>query len=107
MAEGGEDPLVEADTCMLDEQIAVNFASKEQLMSGNGTGEIASANMSVRESSGYISKPVLNLLTKGTLPSESWSRLDFKMNTLLDPGMIIDDSVKLKKIKSLITHVWY
>ena len=46
-------------------KIAVNFASKDQLMSVPGIGEkIASAILSVRESSGNITKPVLNLLTK-------------------------------------------
>ena len=42
MASGGEDPLVDADETdkgMLDEKIAVNFASKDQLMSVPGIGE--------------------------------------------------------------------
>ena len=42
MASGGEDPLVDADEAdkgMLDEKIAVNLASKEQLMSVTGIGE--------------------------------------------------------------------
>ena len=40
-------------------------------MSVTGIGEkIASAILSVRESSGNITKPVLNLLTKTTLPAE-------------------------------------
>ena len=101
----GEDPLVDAeetDKGMLDEKIAVNFASKDQLMSVPGIGEkIASAILSVRESSGNITKPVLNLLTKNTLPAESWSRLDFQLNTSLDPGMIIDESVKFKHPSTL------
>ena len=105
MASGGEDPLVDADETdkgMLDEKIAVNFASKEQLMSVSGIGEkIASAILSVRESSGNITKPVLNLLTKNTLPAESWSQLDFHLNTSLDPGMMIDESVKFKHPSTL------
>lgn len=105
MTSGGEDPLVDAeetDKGMLDEKIAVNFASKDQLMSVPGIGEkIASAILSVRESSGNITKSVLNLLTKITLPAESWSRLDFQLNTSLDPGMIIDESVKFKHPSTL------
>ena len=105
MASGGEDPSVDADETdkgMLDEKIAVNFASKEQLMSVTGIGEkIASAILSVQESSGNITKPVLNLLTKNTLPAESWSQLDFQLNTSLDPGMIIDESVKFKHPSTL------
>ena len=55
----------ETDKGMLDEKIAVNFASKDQLMSVPGIGEkIASAILSVRESSCNITKSVLNLLTK-------------------------------------------
>ena len=84
MTSGGEDPLVDAeetDKGMLDEKIAVNFASKDQLMSVPGIGEKnASAILSVRESSGNTTKPVFNLLTKNTLPAESWSRLDFQLN---------------------------
>ena len=42
MASGGEDTLVDADEAdkgVLDEKIAVNFASKEQLMSVTGIGK--------------------------------------------------------------------
>ena len=105
MTSGGEDPLVDAeetDKGMLDEKIAVNFASKDQLMSVPGIGEkIASAILSVRESSGNITKPVLNLLTKNTLPADSWSQLDFQLNTSLDPDMIIDEFVKFKHPSTL------
>ena len=55
-------------------------------MSVPGNGEkVASAILSARESSGNITKPVLSLLTKNTLPARSWSQLDFQLNTSLDP----------------------